>query len=310
MPSSRRPWHEWRLSRGGCGMSGVFDRRQLRRAFGRAAPRYAAVAALQREVESRLLEQLDILGDRQPARVLDLGSGPGRAAGAMKKKWPRAEVVALDAALPMLREVPAQTRFWRPVRRVCADVSQLPFADQCTDLIFSSLCLQWLDDLPAVLSEFRRVLRPDGLLLFSTFGPDTLRQLRDAYLAAGEAPPLSPFAAIQQVGDALLAAGFRDPVIDRDRFTLTYPDLRTLMHELRTIGAGDARHARRRGLGGRHRLQRVTDAYEPLRREGVLPSTWEVITAQAWGPPPGAPRRDEGGDLASFPADRIPLRRR
>lgn len=291
-------------------MTTIFDRRQLRRAFGRAAPRYSEVAALQREVESRLLEQLDYLDERQPARVLDLGSGPGRAAGAMKKRWPGADVIAVDAALPMLREVPRHTRFWRPVRRVCADVSKLPFADQCTDVIFSSLCLQWLDDLPAALSEFRRVLRPDGLLLFSSFGPETLSELRDAYLDCGEEPPLSPFAAIQQVGDALLAAGFRDPVLDRDRYTLTYPDVRGLMHELRAIGAGDARQARRRGLGGRARLQAVTAAYETLRRDGVLPSSWEVITAQAWGPAPGAPRRDDGADLASFPADRIPVRRR
>lgn len=291
-------------------MTGLFDRRQLRRAFGRAAPNYAAVAALQREVEARLLEQLDYLDDRVPLRVLDLGSGPGRASGAMKKRWPKAEVIALDAALPMLREVPRHTRFWRPVRRVCADVSQLPFADQCTDVIFSSLCLQWLDNLPAVLGEFRRVLRPGGLLVFSTFGPDTLLELREAYVDAGEVPPLSPFAAIQQVGDAMLAAGFKDPVLDRDRYTLTYPDLRALMHELRAIGAGDARSDRRRGLGGRARLRRVTEAYEALRRDGALPSTWEVITAQAWGPAPGAPRREGGGDLASFPADRIPTRRR
>ncbi len=291
-------------------MSSVFDRRQLRRAFGRAAPNYAAVAALQREVEARLLEQLDYLDDRQPARILDLGSGPGRAAGAMKKRWPKAEVLALDAALPMLREVPRHTRFWRPVKRVCADVTALPLADQCADVLFSSLCLQWVEDLPAVLAEFRRVLRPEGLLLFSTFGPGTLAELREAYEAAGEVPPLSPFAAIQQVGDALLAAGFKDPVIDRDTYTLTYPDLRSLMRELRAIGAGDARRDRARGLGGRLRLQQVTAAYESQRRGEVLPSSWEVITAQAWGPAPGAPRRLGGADLASFPADRIPLRRR
>ncbi|WP_290888151.1 malonyl-ACP O-methyltransferase BioC [Arenimonas sp.] len=291
-------------------MTGLFDRRHLRRAFGRAAPNYAAVAALQREAEARLLEQLDYLDDRQPGRILDLGCGPGRAAGAMKKRWPKAEVIALDAALPMLREVPRHTRFWRPVRRVNADVSQLPLADQCADVIFSSLCLQWVDDLPATLSEFRRVLRPGGLLLLSTFGPATLSELRDAYLACGEVPPLSPFAQIQQVGDAMLAAGFKDPVLERDEYTLTYPDLRSLMHELRAIGAGDARHDRPRGLGGRGRLQRVTAHYEALRRDGVLPSTWEVITAQAWGPAPGAPRRDGGADLASFPADRIPVRRR
>lgn len=291
-------------------MSSLFDRRQLRRAFGRAAPNYAAVAALQREVEARLLEQLDYLDERQPARILDLGSGPGRASGAMKKRWPKAEVIAVDAALPMLRQVPKHTRFWRPVKRVCADVSSLPFADQSVDLIFSSLCLQWLDDLPAALVEFRRVLRPGGLLLFSTFGPDTLLELREAYEGIGEVPPLSPFAAIQQVGDAMMAAGFKDPVLDRDRYTLTYPDLRALMQELRAIGAGDARRERRRGLGGRGRLQRVTAAYEAHRRDGALPSTWEVLTAQAWGPAPGAPRREGGADLATFPADRIPLRRR
>ncbi|KAA2284135.1 malonyl-ACP O-methyltransferase BioC [Arenimonas fontis] len=291
-------------------MNDVFDRRQLRRAFGRAAPRYNEVARLQQEIEQRLLEQLEYLDDRQPGRILDLGCGPGRAAGAMKKRWPRAEVIALDAALPMLREVPRHTRFWRPVRRICADVMRLPLADQCADLLFSNLCLQWVDDLPAVLSEFRRVLRPDGLLLFTTFGPDTLIELREAYLAAGEEPPLSPFAHIQQVGDAMMAAGFRDPVLDRDELTLEYPDVHALMRELKAIGAGDARRDRPRGLAGRGRLQRVTAAYEQQRRNGVLPSTWEVITAQAWGPQPGAPRRERGADLAAFPADRIPVRRR
>lgn len=291
-------------------MSGVFDRRALRRAFGRAADGYVAVAALQQEVETRLLEQLHYLDERVPARVLDLGSGPGRAAGAMKKRWPKAEIVAVDAALPMLRQVPKHTRFWRPVRRVCADVSHLPFADRSADVLFSSLCLQWVDDLPAALAEFRRVLRPDGLLLFSTFGPGTLSELREAYLAAGEVPPLSPFARIQQVGDAMLAAGFRDPVLDRDVYTLTYPRVHSLMRELRAIGANDARHARPRALGGKARLQRVVDAYEPQRRDGVLPSSWEVITAQAWGPKDGAPIRGAGEDLATFAADRIPIRGR
>lgn len=292
-------------------MNAGFDRRRLQRSFGRAAAGYAEVAVLQREVEARLLEQLDYLEQKRPARVLDVGSGPGRGSGAMKKRWPASEVIALDLALPMLREVPRHTRFWRPVRRLCADAAQLPLADASIDVVFSSLCLQWVADLPQALAEFRRVLRPDGLLLFSTFGPDTLRELRDAYLAAGERqPPLSPFAAIAQVGDALLAAGFRDPVLDRDHFTLTYADVGSLLRELRAIGAGDARVQRRRGLGGKGRFSRMQAAYEAQRRDGALPSSWEVITAMAWAPPPGTPRREQGIEIASFPADRIPRRQR
>jgi malonyl-CoA O-methyltransferase len=288
-----------------------FDHRRLKRSFGRAASGYAEVAVLQREVEQRLLEQLDVLGARGPARGLDGGSGPGRASGAMKRRWPRSEIVALDLALPMLREVPRHTRWWRPVRRINAEATQLPLADGTVDVVFSSLCLQWVPDLPAALAEFRRVLRPDGLLLFATFGPDTLIELREAYLAAGETqPPLSPFAAIQPVGDALLAAGFRDPVLDRDDFTLTYPDVRTLLHELRAIGANDARAQRPRGLAGKGRHAAMVAAYEALRTDGRLPSRWEDITAMAWAPQPGAARREGGTDIASVPVDRIPIRRR
>ncbi len=287
----------------------LFDRRRLRHSFGRAAAGYAEVAVLQREVESRLLEQLEVLGEKRPLRVLDVGSGPGRASGAIKGRWPKSEVIALDLALPMLRQVGRHTRFWRPVKRLCADASHLPLADGSVDLLFSSLCLQWVQDLPAALAEFRRVLRPGGLLLFSTFGPDTLVELREAYLEAGERqPPLSPFAAIQQVGDALMAAGFRNPVVQRELFTLTYPDVMTLLRELRAIGAGDARVQRPRGLGGRGRQRAMVAAYESRREEGRLPSTWEVLTAMAWAPEAGAPRREGESDIATFPADRIPRR--
>ena len=289
----------------------LFDRRRLQHSFGRAAAGYAEVAVLQREIESRLLEQLEVMDGKAPARILDVGSGPGRASGVMKGRWPKAEVIALDIALPMLHQVPKHTRFWRPIRRVCAEAAQLPFADNSINLIFSNLCLQWVPDLPAALAEFRRVLREDGLLLFSSFGPDTLIELREAYLQAGERqPPLSPFAAIQQVGDAMIAAGFRNPVLQRDQFSLTYAEVMPLLHELRAIGAGDARAQRRRGLGGKSRQARMIAAYEALRHDGRLPSTWEVITALAWAPGPGAPRREGSADIASFPADRIPLRPR
>jgi malonyl-CoA O-methyltransferase len=242
--------------------------------------------------------------------VLDVGSGPGRASTVMKGRWPGSEVIALDIALPMLRQVRAP-RFWRPVRRVCGEAAHLPLADGSVDVVFSSLCLQWVPDLPGALAEFRRVLREDGLLLFSTFGPDTLAELREAYIAAGERyPPLSPFAAIQQVGDALLAAGFRNPVLTRENFTLAYPDVMALMRELRAIGANDARLQRPRGLGGKGRQARMVAAYEALRRDERLPSTWEVITAMARAPAPGTPRREGDVDIAAVPVSSIPRRTR
>lgn len=291
-------------------MSTPFDTRQIRRAFGRAASRYAATAVLQKEVESRLLEQLDYVA-QAPSRVLDIGSGPGRASAVLKRRWPRAQVIALDLALPMLAEAKKQAGWWRPrFVRVNADASALPLADASVDLIFSSLCIQWIADLPALFGEWRRVLAPGGLLLVSTFGPQTLNELRAAFAAVDAEEHVSRFAPIQAVGDAMLGSGLRDPVLDADHFTLTYRDARDLMRELRAIGAGNALGARRRTLTGKTHMQRVLAAYEPFRRDAVLPATYEVIYAHAWGAPAGQPRREGGADLASVPLSRIPIRRR
>jgi malonyl-CoA O-methyltransferase len=287
-----------------------FDPRQIRRSFGRAAPAYAGTAVLQREVETRLLEQLDYL-PRAPARVLDVGCGPGRASLALARRWPKAQVLACDLAQPMLREARRLAGWWRP-RYAClqADARALPLPEASVDLLFSNLCIQWIDDLPALFAEWRRVLAPGGLLLLATFGPATLQELRGAFAAVDAEPHVSPFAPIQAVGDALLAAGFRDPVLDTDLFTLTYADARALMRELRAIGAGNALVGRRRTLTGKQHMQRVFDAYEPLRVDGRLPASYEVTYAHAWGPEPGQPRRSGGSDLAAVPVDRIPIRRR
>jgi malonyl-CoA O-methyltransferase len=288
----------------------TFDHRQVQRAFARAAPQYAATAVLQKEVESRLLEQLDYV-ERVPARILDVGCGPGRASAALKARWPKAQVLALDLAFPMLIEAKKHVGWLRPkFQRVNADARALPLADGSVDLLYSNLCIQWVTDLPALFAEWRRVVAPGGMVLLSTFGPQTLHELRGAFAAVDDDPHVSPFAPIQTLGDALLASGFRDPVLDADTFTLTYRDAGDLMRELRAIGAGNAAQARRRTLTGKARMQRVQAAYEPFRRDGVLPATYEVLYAHAWGPEPGQPRRTVGGDLAAVPISRIPIRRR
>lgn len=291
-------------------MAPTFDHPQIRRAFGRAAPAYSAVAVLQREVESRLLEQLDYL-ETPPARILDLGCGPGRAWSLLRKRYPKAHTVGVDLALPMLREARRGARWWRPAALLCADVQRLPIAEQSVDLLFSNLCLQWAEDLPATLAGFRRLLRPGGMLLFSTFADATLGELRAAFAEADpDGAHVSPFLPMQRIGDALMAAGFRDPVLDADRFTLTYRDPRELMRELRTIGAGNALAGRRRSLTGKQRMQRMLSAYERFRDGDALPARYEVCYAHAWGPAPGQPRREGGAEIATFPADRLRIRRR
>ena len=299
----------------------LFDPRQVRRAFSRAARSYDDAAALQHEVESRLLEALDYLDDPvvqrpTPQVVVDLGSGPGSAAARLRARWPRARVVAIDLALPMLQQARARagSRLRHPLRRavdlVCADARALPLAAGSADVLVSNLCLQWLEDLPAVFAGFRRVLRPGGMLLVSTFGPDTLHELRAAFAAADARPHVSPFADIARFGDALVHAGFRDPVLDRDAFHQRYPDLPALMRELRALGATNALAGRRRTLTGRARFAAAAAAYEPLRVADGLPATWEVIYAHAWAPPPGAPIREGGLEVTTVPVADIPIRRR
>ena len=285
-------------------MSGLIDRRHVRHAFGRAAATYEAHAVLQDEVQQRLLERLDDL-PLEPQRVLDVGAGTGRGTAALRKRYPRAQTVALDIALPMLHAARVHRTWLRPFARVCADAEALPFIDGSFDLVHSNLCLQWCDDLDAAFDGFRRVMRADGRLVFSTFGPDTLHELRLAYAEVDSASHVSRFLDIHQVGDALLAAGFRDPVLEREVFTLTYADALTLMRELRAIGATHADPARPRGLAGKQHLKDVIAAYEGFREEGRLPATYEVVYAIARAPEPGQPRRSRDGAIASIPIDSL-----
>ncbi|MGE4365849.1 malonyl-ACP O-methyltransferase BioC [Thermomonas sp.] len=305
----------------------LFDTRQVRRAFSRSAASYDAAARLQRLVEARLLEALDYLDDpalgrTPPQVVLDLGSGTGHASGMLQRRWPKARVIALDLALPMLRQaraanaaprlpgLPLRNPFAATPQPVCADARALPLAEASVDVLFSNLCLQWVEDLGAVLAGFRRVLKPHGLLLFSTFGPDTLWELRDAFAQADEAPHVSPFMDVAAVGDALVAAGFFQPVVDRDLETSLYPDMPALMRELRALGATNALASRRHALTGRRRFAVAAEAYEARRAASGLPASWEIISAMAWAPEAGTPIREHGVELAAVPVARIPIRRR
>lgn len=259
----------------------LFDKQRTRLAFGRAAKDYDALAVLQREVGGRMLHRLQLVR-MQPSRVLDLGSGTGEFAGHLLKHYAKAEVLALDFAMPMLQFARQRGRWLRRPKCVCADMEALPLASASLDLIYSNLAFQWANDYPTLFSECLRVLKPGGLLMFSSFGPDTLKELRQAWAQVDNAPHVSPFMDMHDLGDALLGAGFAEPVMDVDRLTLTYAEVKELMRDLKGIGAHNALSQSHKGLTGKSRMAAMCAAYEQFRRDGILPASYEVVYGHAW----------------------------
>ncbi len=288
-------------------MSNTFhlDRTRVRRNFARAARSYEQHDALQQEVQQLLLDRLGFYLET-PQRVLDVGAGTGRGSALLKERYGKAEVIAVDLAVPMLQAAKKHSRWLKPFQRVCADATALPFPDHSVDVLHSNLCFQWIDDLGALFGECARVLKPGGLLAFSTFGPDTLKELRAAWASADQQSHVSRFLDMHDIGDALISAGLRDPVLDVDRFTLTYSSPAMLLKELKGLGATHADSARERHLTGKAHYRRMLEAYETMRVDGRIPATWEVVTAHAWGPPPGQSRRGTGGgEIATFSVDSL-----
>lgn len=263
------------------------------RAFGRASRSYEAAAGLQQQVRDELLSRLDLVRER-PQVVLDMGAGTGLGTLRLKQAFPRARVLALDLAPAMLAQVRRRSWPWRRLQPVAADAQRLPLATASVDLVFSSLMLQWCQPPDRALAEALRVLRPGGLLLLASFGPDTLRELRAAWATVDDGVHVSRFVDMHDLGAALQRAGAAEPVLDVDRLQRHYPDALALMRELKAIGAHNAALGRARGLTGRQGWQRMLQAYEALRTPAGVPATWEVVYAAAWAPAAaGLARRGE-----------------
>ena len=263
------------------------DKKQVRAAFGRAAASYDAHAVLQREICDRMLERLDYV-KHAPSTLLDAGAGTGYGAARLRSRYPQAHLVALDLAESMLQIARPQPRLWQRISRaapfsaVCADIDRLPLKTSSVDMVWSNLALQWCNDLNVSFAEMYRVLAPNGLLMFSTFGPDTLKELRQAFNTVDGYSHVNRFVDMHDIGDVLVHAGFGTPVMDMEYITLTYADLKTLLQELKAIGAHNVTAGRNPGLMGRARWQALESAYEKFRREGRLPATYEVVYGHAW----------------------------
>lgn len=265
------------------------DKKAVRRAFSKAATQYDASAVMQREVCIRMLERLDYI-KLKPASVLDVGSGTGWGTRQLGERYPAAQIVALDIALGMLQASRGTSGWWSKLfagntrQYVCADMEAMPIKASSMDMVWSNLAMQWCNDLPATLIELHKVLKVEGLLMFSTFGPDTLKELRIAFQGVDGYNHLNRFADMHDIGDMLVAGGFADPVMDMEYITLTYNDVKSVMQDLRSIGANNATAGRASGMMGKNAWGRVLDNYEGLRREGKLPATFEVIYGHAWKP--------------------------
>lgn len=277
------------------------ERHDVCQIFDQVAGLYDRHAALEQEVSSRLLERLEFLR-LPPHRIVDLGCGTGQASAALKGRFRKAQVIGLDISQAMLSQFQRRSGLLRPLGAVCADFTRLPLADRCADLVFSNLAFQWNHDVRPLFAEIRRILAPGGMLLFSSLGPGSLREFAEAWPETDESANVSGFADILDVGDALMAAGFQEPVMDAERITLSYPDIDAMVRELEATGTASF-------LLGSNGLQeskrRLKAAYERFAIDGRYPVSYEVIYGTAFGPQEGQPRKTAEGDLVTFSVDSL-----
>jgi len=268
----------------------------VQRTFDQVAARYDRHAALEQEIGSRLLERLEYLR-HPPQRILDLGCGTGAACVELKRRYRKAQVLGLDASMAMLIRLQKRAGLLRPLRAVCADFAQLPLADQSVDLVFSNLAFQWCGSPTALFNEIRRVLAPGGMLLFSSLGVGTLNELEAAWGSLHESARVAPFADILELGDALMAAGFQEPVMDAERISLSYPDLSGLLEELEATGMTGFL---RGDISLSEAAAQLESAYRPFTVDGRYPVSYEVVYGTAFGPEDGQPRKTAQGDVVTF----------
>jgi len=270
-------------------------KRAIRRSFEAAAPTYDEAAFLQQEIARRLDDHLDGM-KITPGLILDAGCGTGFGLSLLNARFPEARLLGLDLAHAMAartRDLHAPPSGWRkwlpllaphsfPLTAVCADMERLPLGRDSLDMVWSSLALQWVGEPDAAFREIHRALKPEGLFIFATFGPDTLMELRAASADIDGHRHVNRFIDMHDIGDALVHAGFSNPVMEMERITLTYEALPGLLRDLKAIGAHTVVEDRRAGLMGKKEWRRLADNYERFRKDGRLPATYEVVYGHAW----------------------------
>lgn len=273
------------------------NKSRISNAFSESASRYDQVAVLQKQVGEELLSRLELM-KISPVRILDAGSSTGIFSDALKEKYKTAEVISLDIAPGMLKEARSRKKFWQSKPYyLCADAESLPLQENSIDFIFSNFMLQWCDSLENVFTEFQRVLKPGGLLLFTTLGPDTLCELRKSWQLVDEKPRVNTFLDMHDVGDILVRSGFSDPVMDMSMYHLTYHSVRDLLLDLKYLGSKNVHEQQSKGLTTANQFTKMAKAYEAYRKDQVLPATYEVVFGHAWGAEKAMPKKGPDGEV-------------
>jgi len=265
----------------------VIESRHVQKAFNAAAKKYDAFSLLQRTITDRLAESFDHIKIK-PASILDLGSGTGYGSRKLKQRFKKAHIYQIDISGEMLKKSRKQAPLsFSKNHFLCADAGQIPLPQNHFDLVFSSLMLQWCNDLDAVFAEVKRVLKPGGVFLFTSLGPDSLKELRECWRQVDDKVHVNAFVDMHDIGDALIRNSLDAPVLSIEHIVLTYDGCKQLMRELKNVGAHNLNKGRRKTLTGKQRLERVIKHYETFRQNNKLPVTYEVIYGHAWEPEEG-----------------------
>lgn len=257
------------------------------------------------EITQRMLQRLSYIRI-QPKDILDAGCGSGHALDPLRARYPNLDYTGLDSCGALLETARARyiakPGFWHKLRNkptpalrfVEADLSDSSLPDQSMDLIWSNMALHWHPEPHLVLAEWRRILRSEALVMFSSLGPGTFRELRDAVTEAGLATEAMEFVDMHDFGDLMIRTGFSDPVMDQEIITLTYKTAEKLLEDIHILG-GNPRSDRKRGLTGRAWRARLIKALERQRHaDGTIHLSLEVAYGHAWR---ATVRRGPLGDL-------------
>ena len=246
---------------------------RVRNSFNNASSKYNENAFLQNEIALRLSEKLKVFSIN-PENIVDLGSGTGFLSEKTADIFPDASLICLDFAQQSLIKNTQKLK-------VCADAYRLPFKSNSIDFVISNLMMQWCPDLKTLFNECHRVLKPQGLILFTTFGPETLKELKRSWSIVDDEAHVNEFIDMHDIGDQMIQSGFQSPIMEMEKLILTYEKVLDLMRDLKGIGAQSVEN-RSKSLTGKTKFKKMLEMYESYRENGKIPATYEVIYGHAW----------------------------